>query len=113
MEHRNELEVKFSNPRPLNNAEVNSTELARQRRELAKKLREEHPGQWVVVSEGHTSIKSAGVVRRRLKEQAYWAGFQMTSRKAEEGQGFCIHARYVGEDKDKVEDLDTDAEVED
>jgi hypothetical protein len=104
-------EIQFSNPRPLNSAEVNSTELARHRRELAEKLRTDHPGQWAVISEGHTSIKSAGVVRRRLREQSYWAGFEMTSRKAENGEGFCIHARYMGKDNVLV-DIDTDVEAD-
>lgn len=112
MEQQGEIEVRFSNPRPLNNAEVNSTELARQRRELAEKLRKEYPGQWAVISEGHTSIKSAGVVRRRLKDQPYWSGFEMTSRKADDGkEGFCIHARYVGEDA--VSDSDSETEAND
>lgn len=90
-------EVKLSDPRPASDAEVNSTQLAEERRALARKLREEHPGQWAVISEGHTSIKSAGVVRRRLGNQPHWQGFEMTSRKAENGNGFCIHARYVGD----------------
>lgn len=88
--------IQFSDPRPLNSAEVNSTQLAEERRALAKKLREQFPGKWAVISSGHQSIKSAGVVRRRLQGQEYWDGFEMTSRKAEKGDGFCIHARYVG-----------------
>ncbi len=90
--------IKFSNPTPSSPAEINSTQLAEERRELARVLREEHPGQWAIISEGHVSIKSAGVVRRRLAKQPHWAGFELTSRKAEDGNGYCIHGRYVGED---------------
>jgi hypothetical protein len=116
--------IKFSDPSPTNPAEVNSTELAGQRRELAKKLREQFPGQWAIISEGHVSIKSAGVVRRRLAKQPHWVGFELTSRKAADGgEGYCIHGRYVGGDQvppivDGEEDLpavlaDDDADTED
>lgn len=110
-DHPIDPEVKLSDPRPASDAEVNSTQLAEARRVLAQKLREEHPGRWAIISEGHTSIKSAGVVRRRLANQKHWEGFEMTSRKSEDpDKGFAIHARYVGVDavKDNVESSDED-----
>jgi hypothetical protein len=70
--------------------------LAEQRRALAESLRNQYPGQWAVISRGHTTIKSAGVVRRRLLEQAVWQGFEMTSRKDAATGTSTIYGRFVG-----------------
>lgn len=88
------VEIKFEDPTPNASAGMNATAMAAERRLVATALREQHPGKWAIISEGHATIKSAGVVRRRLLKQPTWEGFEMTSRKATDGNGHVIYARY-------------------
>lgn len=72
-------------------------EMARQREALANKLRDEHPGEWAVISAGHATRGAARMVRDRIKSRDCWAGFEWAVRSSrDESNTHTIYAKAPG-----------------
>ncbi len=88
---------------PSENGRPSAMELAHQREALAKLLRNEHPGEWAVVSQGHVSRGAARMVRDRIKSRECWAGFEWAVRSARDESGtHVIYAKAPGGPEDST-----------
>lgn len=71
-----DIEVELSTPNGEKGPTLSAQNIAAQRAELARKLKEEHPGEWGVVSKAHKSRGSARQVRDRIKGREEWHDFE-------------------------------------
>lgn len=75
-EVESDIEVELGTPNGNKPATLSAQHIAAQRAELARRLKNDYPGQWGVVSRGHISRGSARQVRDRIKGRVEWHDFE-------------------------------------
>ena len=55
----------------------------------------QRPGKWAILRVAKSPTQTSGITQNH----DVWAGFEATSRKRDDGEGFDIYVRYVGDDQ--------------